>query len=287
MLSVSINAGFPDSDIFDAGPSVTVTGDGPSPRWREIAEAMMDDIWERRDERTVTYLTPAEAVAQAKAAPAGAGPAVIADYADNPGSGAYGDATGLLAEMLDARLENAAFGGLCDPEAAGIMTQAGQGAEVTLALGGKTDPRFGGGPLTLTGTVQNLSDGTFQYGGPMFTGMPGGLGPTTVLRCGGSGYPGDQSQLPDARPGAVPRRRHRTDGQGLPWREIDAALPRRLRPHRQSHLHLRYRRPLLARLPHPPLPEAPPPGPPPGPAGGLHCGDGVTLAGFLVSPVRT
>ena len=185
VLSVSINAGFPDSDMFDAGPSVTVTGDGPSPRWREIAEVMMDDIWERRDEKTVTYLGPAEAVCQAKAALAGAGPAVIADYADNPGSGAYGDATGLLAEMLDADLENAAFGGICDPEAAGIMTQAGQGAEVTLALGGKTDPRFGGGPLALTGAVQNLSDGTFSYGGPMFTGMPGQLGPTAVLRCGG------------------------------------------------------------------------------------------------------
>jgi microcystin degradation protein MlrC len=30
------------------------------------------------------------------------GPLVIADYADNPGAGAYGDATALLAALLEA-----------------------------------------------------------------------------------------------------------------------------------------------------------------------------------------
>ena len=68
---------------------------------------------------------------------------VIADHADNPGSGAYGDSTYLLKSMLDAKLTNAAFGTLYDPIAAQTLAQAGVGAEVSLFVGGKTDPRFG------------------------------------------------------------------------------------------------------------------------------------------------
>ena len=82
-------------------------------------------------------------------------------------------------------MENAAFGGLCDPQAVSALHKAGLNAEVTLPLGGKTDPARGGGPLTVRGRVTSLSDGAFIYEGPMFTGTKGNLGPTACFRAGG------------------------------------------------------------------------------------------------------
>lgn len=183
--SVSINAGFPDSDIPEAGPSVTVSGEAPMARMREIAAGMIDEIWRRRDEKTVAILSPAEAVRQAKAVPPGPGAVTIADYADNPGAGAYGDATHLLAAMLDAGLENAAFGGLKDPDAVAAMLKAGVGAEVTLDIGGKMAPTQGGGPLHVTGIVLHLGEGRFIFEGPMLAGTGGQLGDTATMRVGG------------------------------------------------------------------------------------------------------
>jgi microcystin degradation protein MlrC len=186
ILAVSINGGFGDADIRDAGPSVTVTAEGDATRARAIAEALMDEIWRRRDEVSVTYLSPAEAVRRAKElARQGDGPVVIADYADNPGGGAYGDATDMLRAMIAAGLENAAFGCIRDEAAAQALARAGVGATVTLPIGGRTDPAKGGGPLTLAGTVVSTSDGRFRYEGPMHQGMDGNLGPTAVLRVGG------------------------------------------------------------------------------------------------------
>src|SRR3546814_20915375 len=54
-----------------------------------------------------------------------------------------------------------------------------------LAVGGKVDPRFGGGPLTLTGTVERLTDGRFVCDGPMWRGIAKSFGPIGVLRVGG------------------------------------------------------------------------------------------------------
>ncbi|RVU36463.1 M81 family peptidase [Hwanghaeella grinnelliae] len=184
VLTVSVNAGFVDADIEQAGPSVTVTGDGASKKWRQLADEIMAEIWRRRDESSIDILTPEVAVERAMRAnrPTGNGPVVIADFADNPGAGAYGDATGLLDVMLKAGLRNTAFGGLYDPGAAAEMHRAGVGAVMTIPLGGKTNADRGGGPLTLTGTVTALGDGSFVYEGPMSTGVTGDLGPCGCFR---------------------------------------------------------------------------------------------------------
>jgi microcystin degradation protein MlrC len=110
---------------------------------------------------------------------------VIADYADNPGSGAYGDATNLLAAMLDAGLSNAVFAPMIDPEAAQELHRHREGDSVTLAIGGKNDPAFGGGPLVLTGTIRKLSDGAFRGDGPMLGGLDRTYGKTAVFRVEG------------------------------------------------------------------------------------------------------
>ena len=185
VLDISINAGFEHADIHDIGPNVIVTGDGRDDRFQAIAESLMDDIWAARGKVTNTYLTTGAAAEIARAHNWNGKPLVIADYADNPGAGAYGDATNLLKSMIEANLQDACFGPLLDAEAAEAMHRAGVGARGTFTIGGRTDPRFGGGPLAVTGEIVAATDGSFVCDGPMWAGMKKSFGPTAVLRCGG------------------------------------------------------------------------------------------------------
>ncbi len=188
-LAVSICAGFSRANIRDVGPSVTVTvdalADGASPRGQAVAEQFMDHAWATRDYESFTLLSVAEAVARARAGEPGDKPLVIADYTDNPGGGGYGDATALLRGLVEAGVEGVAFHAICDPEAVMEAMRAGIGVQTTITLGGKTDPKMGGGPVTLTGEVTHLSNGKFIAHGPMGGGLERHYGPSMVFRVGG------------------------------------------------------------------------------------------------------
>lgn len=184
-LAVAVCAGFVWADIPEAGPSVTITGDGEIPRYRAIAEKLQEKIWATRGQKTVGPVTLKEAMEQAKSVPSGGKPLVIADYTDNPGSGGYGDGINLLRAMVEARLPNAAFACIADPEAARQCVKAGRGAKVKVKLGAKIDPKAYGPPLLFEGIVENVSDGAYTCEGPMSKGVPFSLGPTAVLRNGG------------------------------------------------------------------------------------------------------
>jgi microcystin degradation protein MlrC len=185
VLAVAICAGFVWADIPQAGPSVTITGDGESPRFRDLAEALQEEVWATRDEKTVQPVNLGEAMKRAQSVRPGSQPLVIADYTDNPGSGGYGDGVNLLRAMVEADLPNAAFAAVADPDAARQCASAGRGARVKVALGAKIDPQTYGPPLLFDGAVENVSDGTFTCEGPMNKGVRFSLGPTAVLRRGG------------------------------------------------------------------------------------------------------
>ena len=184
VLLVSLQAGFSPADFAEVGPSVAVTGDGDSPRYRTLAEAYMNYAWENRDFDSNEYLDVATALARLAEAGGGDGPVVIADASDNPGAGAYGDSTFLLQGMIGAGLENACFGTICDPATAAELGAAGAGATVNVSLGGKVDPAYGP-PLDLAGEVVAVTDGTYVAQGPRWRGVTQRLGPTAVFRVGG------------------------------------------------------------------------------------------------------
>jgi len=184
-LVVSMQAGFSSADVHDIGPSVAVTGTDFE-HAQALAEALIDYAWEQRKVSTIHFTPLDEAIARAKAGEKDARkPLVIADYSDNPGSGAYGDATRLLAAILDAGLTNVGFHAICDPEAALAAQAAGVGNDVTLKLGGKVDPSMGGGPIEVTGRVVSLTDGRFVAYGPMGGGAVRNYGLSALLRVGG------------------------------------------------------------------------------------------------------
>jgi microcystin degradation protein MlrC len=90
--------------------------------------------------------------------------------------------------MLRALIRNnatkAAIGVINDPAAARAAHEAGVGATVTLALGGKSGIS-GDAPYTGTFVVENLSDGRFVACGPYFGGRDMDMGPSAALRIGG------------------------------------------------------------------------------------------------------
>ena len=146
---------------------------------------MPEDIWERRHGALNTYLSPQDAAKIARTWTPGGGPLVIADYADNPGSGAYGDAPALLEALLATGVKNACFGPLIDTEAAAFLQGKSLGDDVTLEIGGKTAPEFGGAPLPVTGTLLWKGEGRVVGDGPILGGQERSFGPTAVLRVDG------------------------------------------------------------------------------------------------------
>lgn len=185
VFAVSVDGAFGNADIAEVGPTVLVTCQGDLAKHRAFIAGIADDIWNRRNEVVNHYFSVEEAAEQARVFDAASGPLVIADYADNPGGGAYGDSTALLGAMIAAMVQDACFGPMLDPEVVAQLSRHGIGDTVTVSLGGKTDPRFGGGPLQLTGTLRLLSDGNYIGDGPMLGGLKGSFGPTAVFRVGG------------------------------------------------------------------------------------------------------
>ena len=184
VLAISVHAGFCPADLKESGPSVVVCGDGSDVKFQDIAEKYMDYAWETRHFESNEYLSVDEAMAKLAVITNANGPVVIADASDNPGSGAYGDSTFLLSGMIRAGLDDAAFGSICDPFAAGQLIAAGEGGIVTISLGGKVDPAYGA-PIEVTGEVISITDGSYLALGPRWGGTVQHLGPTAVLRIGG------------------------------------------------------------------------------------------------------
>jgi len=189
ILCVSINGGFSLADIYDVGPSITVTYDesviDAVQRAEEIKESLANEMWLTRDVVTNTYLTPEQAAAIASNHDGKGKPLIIADYADNPGAGTYGDSTTVLKALLDARISDVAFGLIRDPEAVSHLKNYNEGDTTTVHLGGKVDPNFGGRPLSLTGKILRITNGEFVCQGPMYEGITKNLGPTVVFQVDG------------------------------------------------------------------------------------------------------
>src|SRR5690606_30198263 len=106
---------------------------------------------------------------------------VLADSADNPGAGAGGDSTFILARLLERKVENAVIGPLWDPVAVSFCHQAGAGATLKLRVGGKVS-QFSGAPLDVTAEVLAVKKSAMQ---DALSGTVGPLGDVAVVRIDG------------------------------------------------------------------------------------------------------
>ncbi|MBI1774894.1 MAG: M81 family metallopeptidase [Proteobacteria bacterium] len=185
VLAVSVHSGYSYADFPEVGPSVAVTGRAADPRYQRLADELMEYGWCQRAVETERVVSVDEAMTALRTqAPAGK-PLVLGDYGDAPGGGAYGDGTNLLAGLISAGVEGAVLAALYDPEAAAACVDAGVGGEVSVALGGKHDPGFGGAPLRVAGRVGAVSEGNYVFRGPYGTGTRGTFGQSVRLDIGG------------------------------------------------------------------------------------------------------
>lgn len=185
LLAASVFGGFPLADIWHAGLSVVTIADGHKVDAERVREEILDAAWAEREEFVFDSRPLTETISEAKALTGG--PIILLDHADNTASGGTQDTTAVLAEVLEQGLERVAMFGICDPGAVDAMAAAGEGADITLDLGGKVDmPTIGrvGEPLRVTGTVGAVTDGKFTVTVPMGRGTQVDMGPSAVLQVG-------------------------------------------------------------------------------------------------------
>jgi len=181
--TLSFAPGFPAADFIHCGPSVFAYG-----RTQADADAAADAIaalvGDHESDFDGRIYAPDEGVRTAmELAKSATRPIVIADTQDNPGAGGDSDTTGMLRALVRNRAQRAAIGMIYDPQAALAAHAAGEGATVTLSLGGKSGIS-GDAPFEDSFVVEKLSDGSFRAPGPFYGGRNMEMGPSACLRIG-------------------------------------------------------------------------------------------------------
>jgi microcystin degradation protein MlrC len=132
-------------------------------------------------------VSPDEGVREAMAIAQGARkPVVLADTQDNPGCGSSADTTGVLEALVRLGAEKAMVGYLCDAQAAEVAHKAGEGTQITIALGGRSGLP-GVKPFEGTFSVGRLGSGKMRTSSQVSGARDIELGPMALLTIGGVG----------------------------------------------------------------------------------------------------
>jgi microcystin degradation protein MlrC len=157
ILAVSLLPGFAYADVPQMGPTVIVVAHGDAKLAQAKADEFGERLWQARAQLAAKLPDAASAVATALQAERL--PVVLVDTGDNVGGGSAGDGTVLLAELL-RQGATASVVCLFAPDAVKQCAAAGVNQAVTLTVGGKVD-RLHGEPITISGRVRVLHDGTY------------------------------------------------------------------------------------------------------------------------------
>jgi microcystin degradation protein MlrC len=84
------------------------------------------------------------------------GPIILADSGDNPTGGGVGDRADVLAELIKRDWQGALLGGITDRPAVAACFSAGEGAVLSLKIGGSLDPQSPS--VQVSATVLKLDD---------------------------------------------------------------------------------------------------------------------------------
>lgn len=172
--------GFPNSDTPESGPAVLVYARQPA-QAEAAAQTLAAAIRSQRQSFQGVLHTPAQALDQALEKTTQR--YILADTQDNPGGGGAGDTTGILHALLARQVHDAAVALLCDAAFAEAAHQAGIGARLNLALGGRSQP--GSPPAAGEFEVIALGDGQLTGTGPFYQGCRMSLGPMARVRIQG------------------------------------------------------------------------------------------------------
>jgi microcystin degradation protein MlrC len=165
VLSTSIVLGFPYADVAEMGSAAIVVTNADAPAAERHAEALGVGLWAARDTFLPELLDAARALDRAATLP---GPVCLLDMGDNVGGGSPADGTALAHALIHRGIAGG-FVCVCDPEAARLAAEAGTGATLDLAVGGKSlewADVAAAGPITGRWRVRAISDGRFTESQP-------------------------------------------------------------------------------------------------------------------------
>jgi microcystin degradation protein MlrC len=168
-------------DVPELGAAAVVVTDGDAGLARDRCAELSAFVWDHRCDYRSELASVEEGVRAAFAEPDGL--VVLGDGADATTSGAPGDGTHLLGEMLKYDWPRPALVTLVDPELVAEAARRGVGAALTAALGGKRDRRFAA-PVTAAVRVAGLFAARFVMSGHLARNLPIDMGPSAVLRAG-------------------------------------------------------------------------------------------------------
>ncbi len=192
VVNITILGGYGYGDSPDAGMSIVATTDGDPDLAEKLAQELARDLWALREElrqvRPIYSIDEGIRLAMARAEK----PVLLVDLGDDPGSACPADSPAVLERLIALGARDCALT-IRDPEVVEAGIRAGVGAELTMPVGAKIDPRFYQ-PVTVTGRVRAIDDGEYMILGPTHGGWGREVtaaafrevhvGPRVVLRIG-------------------------------------------------------------------------------------------------------
>ncbi|WP_144183693.1 M81 family metallopeptidase [Elioraea rosea] len=167
-------------DVDEGGWTAVVVTNGDQALAETLADELAALAWSLRDDFLVREAIGIdEAVLEADAAPEGV--IVLSDTGDTVFGGAAGDSNLLLEAMLRLRIRGPALVPMVAPGVVARLFEAGEGATVTLPVGGETATAFFS-PIDVTGTVRRLGGGKVPVRGYQDAEID--MGRTAVLEIG-------------------------------------------------------------------------------------------------------
>lgn len=154
ILSISVCHGWRRGDVPFMGAKVLVVTDNAPAEGEALAKKLGLELFAMRGKAHARAVPLDEAVSRVVSADHA--PILLADISDNPDCGAPGDATYAVRALLDAGVNNIAWGALWDPLAVRFAMEAGVGAKVAMRIGGKACA-LSGPPLDLEVQVKAIN----------------------------------------------------------------------------------------------------------------------------------
>lgn len=180
VLSTTVFTVQPWLDIEEMGFATVAVTDGDADLAQQVAGELAEQAWSERDAfMEITLVPPAEAIERALARESG--PAILSDLADGTGAGSPGDATAVIAALLEADPAKTAFVCVRDADAVRAAIAAGVGGAFDAMVGGKLDNVYNA-PVRYTGVVDFAGPASFRFGGGGYTGVEMDMGPSAVVR---------------------------------------------------------------------------------------------------------
>ncbi|MCS6850811.1 MAG: M81 family metallopeptidase [Gemmataceae bacterium] len=168
-------------DVPELGSAVVVVADGDAARAHAACARLATDVWHHRRDYLPELVPLEEAVRQAYHEADGL--VVLSDSADATTSGAPGDSTWVLRELLKYDWPRPALVTLVSPELVADAQRLGVGATLSRPVGGVRDHRFST-PLPVTAEIVRLFEARFVMNGHLARNLPIDMGPSAVLRVG-------------------------------------------------------------------------------------------------------